>query len=255
MSRPLFKRLLPWCLALVGLAAAIVGWLVLQRIEPEETRREVVVAVKADGSFHLASDPATSLTRERLEQLLDTANPRHCVIALDSSCPAKAIGPVVTMAAEAGFAYFQLRTPEYRLNISLQECDYYFCRYGHISEPSQRWVDLRRDATDCILEAPDRPEQSDDIETSTEVAILTDADLPVDELLKESAPYAVPGKSMEIHVLSRYPDGELQQPTLELYRYNFEDAAHRYTPPPPGPFVARINDWWKATRDTVNSWF
>lgn len=255
MPRPLFKRLLPWCLALVGVGVAIVVWIVLQRIESEESSSEVVVAVKADGSFYLPSEQTVPVTSELLENFFRIANPRHCVIALDSSCPVKVIGSVVTVAADAGFTHFQLRTPECRLNLSLQECDYPFCRYGHISEPSQRWVDLREDATDRIFEAPDRPDQSDDIETSTEVAVLTDPDLPVGELLKASAPYAVPGKSMEIHVLSRYPDGELQVPTLELFRYNHEDQAHWHIPPPPGPFVAWMSKWWKTTKDTVNSWF
>jgi hypothetical protein len=251
MPRPLFKRLLPWCLALVGLAVAIIGWFTLQRIEPEESRWEVVVAVKADGSFYLRSEPTVPVTSELLEKFFHTANPSHCVIALDSSCPVKVIGPVLTVAADAGFSQYQLRTPEYRLNLSLQACKH--C--GHASEPAQRWVDLRENATDRNFEAPDQPEQSDDIETSTEVAVLTDPDLPVGELLKASAPYAVPGKSMEIHVLSRYPDGELQVPTLELFRYNHEDQAHWYIPPSPGPFVAWMNKWWKATKDTVNSWF
>ena len=253
MPRPLFKRLLPWCLALVSLAAAIIGWIALQRIESEESRWEVVVVVKADGSFYLPSEPTTPVTRGVLKKLFHTANPPHCVIALDNSCPVNVIGPVVTALADVGFARYQLRTSEYRLNFSLEECDYY-CGFNSC-KPLLRWVDLRESATDRIIEAPDRPEQSDDVETSTEIAILADPDLPAGELLKASVPYAALSKSMKIHVLSRYPDGELQLPTLELYRHRFEDEAHRYIPPPPGPFVAWMNKWWKTTRDTVSSWF
>jgi hypothetical protein len=253
MSRLLSKRLIPWLIVFAGFGVAIVVWIVFQRIESEESRWEVVLAVKADGSFYLPSEPTVPVTSELLKNLLHTANPPHCVIAFDNSCPVKEIGPVVTVITDAGFALYQLRTPEYRLNLSLQERDY-FCGFN-ASKPLQRWVDLRENATDRIFEAPDRPDQSDDIETSTEVAVLTDPDLPVDELIKASALYAVPGKSMGIHVLSRYPDGELQLPTLELFRHRFEDEAHRYIPPPPSPFVAWMNKWWKTTKDTVNSWF
>jgi hypothetical protein len=253
MPRFLSKRLIPWLIALVGFGVTIFGWIALQGIESEEIRWEVVVAVKADGSFYFPSEPTTPVTREVLKKLFHTANPPHCVIALDNSCPVKVIAPVVTVAAEAGFSHYQLRTPEYRLNLSLQEC-YCFCCYNS-NKPLERWVDLRENATDRIFEAPDQPEQSDDIEASAEVAILTDPDLPVVELLRESAPYAVSGKSMGIHVLSRYPDGELRLPTLELTRHRFQDEVHRYIPPPPGPFVGWMNKWWKTTRDTVSSWF
>lgn len=246
------KRLIPWLIALTGFGAAIIVWIALRRVEPEESRWEVVVAVKADGSFYFPGQPTIPVTSEALENFFRTANPPHCVISLDNSCPVNVLGPMVTAAADAGFARYQLRTPEFRLNLSLQECDYY---YSYPSKPLQQWVDLRESATDRIIEAPDRPEQSDDVETSTEIAILADPDLPVGELLKASAPYAVPRKSMEIHVLSRYPDGELHPPTLELFRYNFEDEAHRYIPPPPKPFVVWATEWWKTTKDMVSSWF
>jgi hypothetical protein len=253
VPRLLSKRLILCCIALVGFGVAIIGWIVLQQIEPAESRSEVVVAVKADGSFYLPSEPTTPLTREVLKKLFHTANPPHCVIALDNSCPVNVLGPVITAAAEAGFARYQLRTPEYRLNVSLEECDYY-CGFNSNS-PLQQWVDLRESATDRIIEAPDRPEQSDDVETSTEIAILTDPDLPTGELLKASVPYTALSKSMKIYVLNRYLDGELQLPTLELYRHRFEDEAHRYIPPPPGPLAEKATQWWNTLKDTVNSWF
>jgi hypothetical protein len=252
MPRLLSKRLIPWFIALAGFGVAIVAWIALQRIESAESRSELVVIVKADGSFYLPSEPTIPVTRELLKALLDTANPRHCVIAIDNSCPVNAIGPVINATAEAGFAHYQLRTPESRLNFSLQLCSHCL----PLSDSVQRWVDLRENATDRIFDEPDRPDESDDIKPSTEVAVLTDPGLPVGELLKESAPYAVPGKSMEIQVFGRYPDGVIDlETTLLLLRYPQEDQAHRYIPPPPGPFAEWTMKCWKATKDTVNSWF
>jgi hypothetical protein len=251
MPRPLFKRLLPWCLALVGLAAAIIGWLVLERIEPAESRSEVVVVVKADGSFYLASKPTIPLTRELLKGLLATANPQHCVIALDNSCPVKAIGPVLNATAEAGFAHYQLRTPESRLNFSLQ----IWRTCISAPEPARRWVDLRESATDLIFDEPYRPEQSEDFVTSTELAILVDSHLSVGELLKKSAPYTTPGKPVGIYVLSRYLDGELQQPPLQLLRNHLEESAHDYISAPPGPLAEKVSQWWNTFKNTVTSWF
>jgi hypothetical protein len=249
MPRPLFKRLLPWCLALVGLAAVVIGWLlVLQRIESAESRSEVVVAVNADGSFYLPSDPVAPVTYERLVELRKTANPQHCVIALEGECHIGAIGPFLNSAAEAGFALYQLRTPTHRLNFSVPGC----C---HEPEPVERWIDLRDEAPSHTIVAPDIPEKVDrSFEPHSEIAVLADLNIPADELIRQCSPYSVSGKSMEIFA----SDSSLENPDsipLFLIRHQNEDHAHRYIPPPPVPIAEKVSEWWRSFKNTVASWF
>jgi hypothetical protein len=249
MPRLFFKRLLLWCLALAGLAAAIIGWRVLQQIETEESRWEVVVAVKADGSFYLPSDPSAPVTYERLVELRKTANPQHCVIALEGECHVGAIAPFLNSAAEAGFALYQLRTPADRLNFSVPCC----CL--HESEPVERWIDLRDEAPSHTIVAPDIPEKVDrSFEPHSEIAVLADLNIPADELIRQCSPYSVSGKSMEIFA----SDSSLETPDsipLFLIRHQNEDHAHRYSPPPPGPLAKKVSQWWSTFQNTVNSWF
>jgi hypothetical protein len=251
MPRPLSKRLLPWCLAIVGVGVAIVVWIVLQRIESEESRSEVVVAVKADGSFYLASDPATPLTVERLEKLHDTANPPHCVIAIEGKCPIGAIARFLNSAAEAGFGLYQLRTPTHRLNFSVPGC----CCIPE-PKPVEHWIDLRDEAPSRTVIAPDIPEKVDrSFEPHSEIAVLADLNIPADELIRQCSPYLVSGKSMEIYASdSSWENGPYSIP-LFLIRHQNEDHAHRYIPPPPGPLAVKASQWWNTLKNTVNSWF
>ncbi len=188
--------------------------------------------VRSDGHLFIEGKRGLEINLGDLAKHLEEhrSYPSRIVIEVDSNFPVEGIGPLLNKTAELGFARYQIRSDDHKLNFSLPCC----CHEGP-GNSQPEFIDLRAKSTS---EPP--PSMMYGVTGQwADVCVAADGTILWGELLSRISPKLKSGVTMEI-----------QAGNCALYRWKNED---KEIPDQPNPHLPK--PIWTRAVDYVRGWF